>query len=224
LGAKIVLGFGLGFYLTLGPLCCSEVRLCIPFNPNSHLLLKVTPVVLRGISTAGVNLGIGLGQLISNSVIKGFGSRTDHWAYRGPFAIQLFFAAFLAVGLIFAPESPWWLVRKGRIDDARWSLRKLYGDKVDIDVKIQAIQTTIEEELLENKAGWLDCFRGTNRLRTGISCGVFACQHLVGIIFVLGYRYVLRFVKCTGHNTMTVHISSSSLVCPIPVLSISESV
>src|SRR5689334_413463 len=26
LGAKLVLGFGLGFYLTLGPLCCSEVR------------------------------------------------------------------------------------------------------------------------------------------------------------------------------------------------------
>lgn len=25
LGAKLVLGFGLGFYLTLGPLCCSEV-------------------------------------------------------------------------------------------------------------------------------------------------------------------------------------------------------
>lgn len=26
LGAKLVLGTGLGFYLTLGPLCCSEVR------------------------------------------------------------------------------------------------------------------------------------------------------------------------------------------------------
>jgi Sugar (and other) transporter len=64
-------------------------------------------VVLRGIATAGVNLGIALGQLISNSVIKGFGGRSDRWAYRGPFAIQLFFAAFLAVGLVFAPESPW---------------------------------------------------------------------------------------------------------------------
>lgn len=27
LGAKLVLGVGLGFYLTLGPLCCSEVRM-----------------------------------------------------------------------------------------------------------------------------------------------------------------------------------------------------
>jgi hypothetical protein len=48
-------------------------------------------VVIRGITTAGVNLGIVIGQLLSNAAIKGFGERTDHWAYRGPFAIQFFF-------------------------------------------------------------------------------------------------------------------------------------
>jgi hypothetical protein len=155
-----------------------------------------------------VNLGIALGQLISNSVIKGFGGRTDRWAYRGPFAIQLFFAAFLAVGLVFArkfcscssirngriyanvwpAESPWWLVRQGRTEDAKKSLRKLYGSNVDLDTKIVAMQVTVDKETSEKKGTWLDCFRGTNLLRTGISCGVFACQHLVGIIFVLGYR------------------------------------
>jgi MFS family permease len=152
------------------------------------IILQVTPVVLRGISTAGVNLGIALGQLISNGVIKGFGDRTDRWAYRGPFAVQLFFAAFLAVGLLFAPESPWWLTRQGRVEDAKKSLRKLYGSTIDLNTKITAMQITIDKELAEKKSTWLDCFRGTNLLRTGISCGVFACQHLVGIIFVLGYR------------------------------------
>lgn len=147
-------------------------------------------MVLRGISTAGVNLGIAIGQLISNGVIKGFGDRTDRWAYRGPFAIQLFFAAFLAAGLIFAPESPWWLARRGRAEDAKKSLRKLYGPNIELDIKIAAMQVTIDKELSEKKGTLLDCFRGTNLLRTGISCGVFACQHLVGIIFVLGYRSV----------------------------------
>jgi hypothetical protein len=52
---------------------------------------QVSPVVLRGITTAGVNLGIVIGQLLSNAAIKGFGDRGDRWAYRGPFAIQFFF-------------------------------------------------------------------------------------------------------------------------------------
>ena len=72
---KMILGIGLGFYLTVGPLYCSEV----------------SPVVLRGITTAGINFAIVVGQLLSNAAIKGFGERTDSWAYRGPFFIQLLF-------------------------------------------------------------------------------------------------------------------------------------
>jgi len=73
--AKLILGVGLGFYLTVGPLYSSEV----------------SPVVLRGITTAGVNFAIVIGQLLSNAAIKGFGQRPDSWAYRGPFFLQLLF-------------------------------------------------------------------------------------------------------------------------------------
>ncbi|CAM1502765.1 Fc.00g075410.m01.CDS01 [Cosmosporella sp. VM-42] len=171
--SKLILGFGLGFYLTLGPLATSEIA----------------PVVLRGISTAGVNLGIAIGQLVSNGVIKGFGERTDHWAYRGPFAIQLFFVVFLAVGLPFAPETPWHLARKGKREEAKKSLQKLYGPKVNVDSKLNALEETIaeEESTASDQGSLIQCFKGTNRIRTMISMGGFVCQHLVGIIFVLGY-------------------------------------
>jgi MFS family permease len=36
LGAKLVLGFGLGFYLTLGILCCSEVRFPTNLERNNY--------------------------------------------------------------------------------------------------------------------------------------------------------------------------------------------
>ncbi|KAH6684802.1 general substrate transporter [Halenospora varia] len=181
--SKLILGFGLGFYLTLGPLMCSEI----------------TPVVLRGISTAGVNLGIAIGQLVSNSVIKIFGERMDRWAYRAPFAIQLFFAAFLGAGLIFAPESPWYLVRVGKVDKARRSLQRLFGAQTDISAKLADIERTIADEATHKSPSYLDCFRGTNLLRTGISTGVFACQHFVGIIFVLGYS--TYFFQLAGLDT-----------------------
>jgi hypothetical protein len=58
---------------------------------STNTFEQVSPVVIRGITTAGVNLGIVIGQLLSNAAIKGFGERSDRWAYRGPFAIQLFF-------------------------------------------------------------------------------------------------------------------------------------
>lgn len=169
--SKLTLGFGLGFYLTIGPLCTSELA----------------PVVLRGISTAGVNLGIAVGQLLSNAAVAGFGERDDHWAYRGPFAIQLFFALFLLALLPFAPESPWWLVKKGKTEQARKALQSLYGSSADIDLKLAALESTVANETRDREVSFLDCFKGTNRIRSFISMGVFACQHLVGIIFVLGY-------------------------------------
>ena len=73
--SKLVLGLGLGSYLTMGPLYCSEL----------------SPTVFRGITTAGINMSIGIGQLLSNAAIRGFGGRNDRWAYRAPFACQLIF-------------------------------------------------------------------------------------------------------------------------------------
>lgn len=169
--SKLVLGFGLGFYLTLGPLMTSEI----------------SPVVMRGITTAGVNLGIAIGQLLSNSVIAAFGSRDDRWSYRGPFAIQFFFALFLLCGYPFVPESPSYLVKKGRLEDATRSLQRLWGKGVDVSLKLAAIEATVAEEQASGRVSFLGCFRGTNRQRTMISCGVFVCQHAVGIIFVLGF-------------------------------------
>lgn len=150
---------------------------------------ELSPVILRGVATSGVNLGIAVGQLLSNSVIKGFGSRTDRWAYRGPFAVQLAFVALLLVGYPWAPESPVYLVKTGRLDDARKALRRVWGDSVDLTAKVAALEATISKERAagHHKPSFMDCFRDTNRIRTIISTGVFVCQHAVGIIFVLGY-------------------------------------
>ena len=169
---KLILGVGLGFFLTIGPLYCSEVA----------------PVVLRGMATGGINFAIVIGQLLSNGVIKGFGGRGDTWAYRGPFALQWLYVTILLIGLPFAPESPWFYVRRNRLEDAKKSLQQLYGPAVDVSPKLAMIIRTVDEEAeLESSTRWIQCFQGTNLVRTMISVGVFACQHLSGIVFVLGF-------------------------------------
>ena len=164
--SKLILGVGLGFYLTISPLVTSEI----------------SPVNFRGIATAGVQFGIGSGQLLSNAAIKGFGEWDNRWAYRAPFALQLFFCVFLAAGLPFVPESPWWLARGGRREEARRALHQLYGSDIDIDAKLATLEATIaEEEAARSEQGSIiQCFRGTNLVRTTISVGIFLCQHFTG--------------------------------------------
>jgi sugar porter (SP) family MFS transporter len=169
--SKLVLGVGVGFYLTLGPITCSEIA----------------PVVFRGLSSAGVNLAIAIGQLVSNAVTKGFGNRDDPWAFRGPFLIQLLFSIFLMTGVFFSPESPWYLVRQNRIDEAQQALQHLYGDSFDVTPKLATIQNTVRAEREMSAPSYIAAFRGTDRTRTLISIGVFACQHFAGIIFVLSF-------------------------------------
>lgn len=209
---KLILGIGLGFYLTVGPLYCSEI----------------SPVVLRGISTAGVNFAIVIGQLLSNAAIKGFGGRSDAWAYKGPFSLQFIFvgmllmneqkhilmlsAATLVAGLPFAPESPWYYVRKNRIDDAISALQSLYGPDVNVGPKLAIIVKTVDEDMeLTRTAKWVHCFQGTNLLRTVISMGVFACQHLTGIVFVLGFStYFFELAGLSDSNAFSLGVGVTS--------------
>lgn len=79
-------------------------------------------------------------------------------------------------------------MRRNRLDDAKKALRSLYGPKIDIAPKLAIIVKTVDEDLeLTSSAKWIHCFQGTNLVRTCISGGVFACQHLTGIVFVLGF-------------------------------------
>lgn len=181
--SKLLLGVGVGFYLTLGPITCSEIA----------------PVVLRGLSSAGVNLAIAVGQLVSNSVTKGFGGRSDVWAFRAPFLVQILFSVLLFTGSFLSPESPWYLVRQGRVQEARQTLQGLYGPKFDVSAKLATIQRTVQAEQEVENPGYVSAFRGTNRIRTFISIGVFACQHLAGIIFVLSFS--TYFFELAGLDT-----------------------
>lgn len=57
-------------------------------------------------------------------------------AYRIPFGIQWMWPPILILGVYFAPESPWWLIRKGRVEEAKLSslrLTTINDAKFDVD-------------------------------------------------------------------------------------------
>lgn len=128
---------------------------------------------MRGYLTTYVNFCWGLGQLIGIGVIMSMLDRDDEWSYRIPYALQWMWPTPLALGIFFAPESPWWLVRKGKLEKAKAALLRLTSlnreTNFDADQTIDMMaHTTALEEQTTGGASYLDCFRGDNLRRTEV--------------------------------------------------------
>lgn len=164
---EVLGGLAYGFYVVIAPTYASEI----------------CPLALRGVLTASVNLAFVIGQFIAQGVSAGLESRLDEWAYKAPFAIQWVWPTVLLVGLLFAPESPYWLVRKERSEDARKALMRLSSAKnrPDIDGMLVMIQQTdlLEQEIEATTTYW-DCFKKANLIRTEISIMVYLIQVIGG--------------------------------------------
>lgn len=85
----------------------------------------------------------------------------------------------LFIAALFAPESPWYLVRSNQLKKAKDSLRRLSEPDQEInydDVIAMMVHTNKLE--IEERAGvnYWDAFRGTNLRRTEIACMAFMSQ------------------------------------------------
>ncbi|KAK4689908.1 MFS transporter, SP family, general alpha glucoside:H+ symporter, partial [Tremellales sp. Uapishka_1] len=182
-------------------LLVAEILAGIPWGVFQTLTItyasEVCPVALRGYLTCYVNFCWGLGQVIGIGVIKAMLPRTDQWAYRIPYGLQWMWPLPLFIGVALAPESPWWLVRKGRIEDAKKSLLRLTSldRETDFDVAetVDMMRHTARlESQLESGTTYFDCFRGVNLRRTEIVCMVWAIQNLSGNSFSNYSTYFLE--------------------------------
>ena len=126
-----------------------------------------------------------MGKLICFAILAGCLELQSQWAYKIPFAIQWAWPLPLAILTYFAPEGPWWLVRKGRFEEAKRSLDRLVNaprDVIDTNDTLAMMMRTVENERKNQQAegSYLDCFKGTNLRRTEIAMVAWGCQILPG--------------------------------------------
>ncbi|GAP83246.1 putative MFS SP general alpha glucoside:H+ symporter [Rosellinia necatrix] len=166
---------------------------------------EVCPVALRGYLTTYINACWGFGQLIGIGAIVGNSWRHDEWAYRIPYALQWIWPVPLIIGIFLAPESPWWQVRHGRLDEAKKSLLRLtsLNRETDFDadetIAMMAHTTALEAKITKGASYW-DCFKGVNLRRTEIVCMCWAIQNLSGNSFS---NYSTYFLQQAGLDEST---------------------
>ncbi|KAJ5817391.1 Major facilitator superfamily domain general substrate transporter [Penicillium robsamsonii] len=195
---QILCGLSWGVFATVGPAYASEV----------------CPTVLRGYLTIYVNLCWAIGQLIASGVLYGLVGRTDQWGYRIPFALQWIWPVPLIAIAFFAPESPWWLVRKDRLDDAKRSIRRLGGSKTEDQINGQLammLHTIKLESEIEAGTSYYDCFKGVDLRRTEICCMAFVGQILSGSTFAYSPTYFFINAGLNTNNSFQLGVGCTAI-------------
>lgn len=195
---QIFCGLSWGVFATLGPAYASEV----------------CPTNLRGYLTVYVNMCWAIGQLIASGVLYGLVGRKDEWGWRIPFGLQWIWPLPLIVICWLAPESPWWLVRKDRLEEAKRSIRRLGGSKTEdqINGQLAMMLHTIKLEA-ENEANttYWDCFKGVDLRRTEICSVAFMGQILSGSTFAYSPTYFFLQAGMDVNNSFQLGVGCTAI-------------
>uniref|UniRef100_A0A673CEV4 Solute carrier family 2 member 13b n=2 Tax=Sphaeramia orbicularis TaxID=375764 RepID=A0A673CEV4_9TELE len=152
-------------------------------------IAEVSPPQLRGQLVTINSLFITGGQFIA-SVVDGAFSYLSHDSWRYMLGLSVLPATLQFVGFFFLPESPRWLLQKGRDQEAREVLCQIRGDW-DVDEEYDTIKTSIEEEKKEAGQGGLVILRilchAPTRRALVVGCGLQMFQQLSGINTVMYY-------------------------------------
>lgn len=154
---------------------------------------ECAPRRIRGMIVSGYQWFITVGLLIAAIVVDQTKSHKGKSAYQIPIGIQFVWGAILGFGIIILPESPRWLLFKGREEEARRSLARLAGTDTDseaVTLEFDEILATLENERQHGGGSWADCFKmGKHRVLQRVLSGMAlqAFTQLSGINFIFYY-------------------------------------
>ncbi|KLO08006.1 hexose transporter [Schizopora paradoxa] len=173
IGARFLVGFGLGFAGAGAPLLVMEIAYPTQRAPLGSVYNALWPG----------------GAFIASWVTFGSFHIPSSWAWRLPSACQAIPAVLQVFLILFGPESPRWLVARGREEEALNTLAYYHADSNTEDPLVQfeyqEICTAIAEEKLQNKTGWLELVKTTGnrkRMRIIIAIAFFSQWSGSGLI------------------------------------------
>jgi len=171
---RFLLGLGVGSASALVPSYISESA----------------PTDVRGSLSSLFQLAITIGILVAYLVNAAFASASD---WRWPLGLAFVPALILLIGMYFLPETPRWLVSKGRDEEARRVLSRTRTEE-EVESELKDIRRAEEEE--GELAGYRELLEPWVRPMLVVGIGLAVFQQFVGINTVIYYAPTI--IKSTG--------------------------
>jgi MFS transporter, SP family, sugar:H+ symporter len=164
-------GFGVGLLSATIPLYQSET----------------SPKWIRGTIVGCYQFAITIGLLLAAVVNNATKDLKDTGSYRIPIAVQFAWALILITGMLILPETPRYLIKSDKFDEAAKSLarlRRLDVNHPSLVQELAEIQANHEYELSLGKATYYEIFRGPLQKRLATGCSLQGLQQLTGVNFI----------------------------------------
>ncbi|MGE7837409.1 MFS transporter [Viridibacillus arvi] len=167
---RILIGIGLGGDYSVGHTMLAE------FSPRKH----------RGVLLGSFSVIWTFGYVAAN-LIGIFAINTSPDAWKWMLASSAIPAVIILILRIGTPESPRWLISKGRIDEAREIVKKHVGPNIVLD----------DESPVQTNGSFKTLFSKSMRKRTAFNCIFFVC--LVIPYFAI-YTFLPNILEAIGMN------------------------
>lgn len=133
--------------------------------------------------------------------------------WRFPVALQLVFPIVCLLGVTFLPDSPRWLVKKGRVEEAAEIFARLEDTTVDSDHvqgEIAIIEQSLQESKEDSRASPFSFTKNKHFRRTLMAIGVNLGAQMTGVNVVTFYSTTI-FQDQLGYSAVISRIFSGSL-------------
>ncbi|GFF69908.1 hypothetical protein IFM61392_02894 [Aspergillus lentulus] len=210
--AKLFSGMGVGMLQCTMPLYLSEIA----------------PTQLRGFFINAYTFWFVVGQLFASVALNRL-SASDPYDFRTPIYTQWAMIGVAGIIFILVPETPWWLVSKGKTQQAEKVLKTCNGSVPGYDIhdQINVMSATVAHERIlaerNKEQGMWAVFKGRNLIRFIIAGWPKITQQFIGLsVFNTYATYFFQYAGNKNPFLVTVILSCVQLISMLATATLTD--